>query len=187
MGLHGLLQGQLYLFTYYKRTSKSFLSRDLFLNACGYQVVIHKGRPKCNFSACFVFHTADLTENNQAYYEIYSCYLPIFTVSTAFKSMCRYCGRISLRHSQFFNYRNKLDLINLSVFLKAKFLLFYVVMFTMKALVYGRCLSPKFLSSVFYANLGLCLNTVVPGIDLFLCVCVCVCVSRKSLFFSLEV
>jgi hypothetical protein len=43
-----------------------------------------------------------------------------------------------------------------------------------------KLLGPKFLSSVFYANLGPCLDTVVPGMSR------CLCVSRKYLFCSLD-
>jgi hypothetical protein len=85
-----------------------------------------------------------------------------------------------MRDSQFFNYKSKLHLINLSAILKVKFQLLYAVIFAMKALVCGSCLSPKFLSSVFYANLGPCLDTVVPGMNR----CLCVCVSEITVLFA---
>jgi hypothetical protein len=40
------------------------------------------------------FPTTDLIENIQILYEIHSVLLPIYTVATAVKAMCKCCGRV---------------------------------------------------------------------------------------------
>jgi hypothetical protein len=45
-------------------------------------------------SVSFLFPTPEVTENTQRYYELQSVHLPVRTVATAVKAVCKYCGRV---------------------------------------------------------------------------------------------
>jgi hypothetical protein len=74
---------------------------------------------KGKFPVYFLFPTADLIDNTQRYYEIYSVLLQICTVATAVKTMWKYCYRgfgCNLNpRSHCFNCMSKLWFVNLSV------------------------------------------------------------------------
>jgi len=50
---------------------------------------------KIDFPVNFLTPIADLSENTQTYYKICSLLLPICTIATAVKAVCRYCCRVS--------------------------------------------------------------------------------------------